>query len=80
MFAEVFGLDVRLEPATADLYYDTIDAALKTPDFRPRALFERFNIEVIATTESPLDPLDHHARSARAAGGAGWSPPTAPIR
>ena len=60
VFAEVFGLDVRLEPATADLYYETIDAALKTPAFRPRALFERFNIEVIATTESPLDPLDHH--------------------
>jgi glucuronate isomerase len=60
VFAEVFGLDVRLEPATADLYYETIDAALKTPAFRPRVLFERFNIEVIATTESPLDPLDHH--------------------
>ena len=60
VFAEIFGLDVRLEPATADLYYDTIAAALKTPAFRPRALFERFNIEVIATTESPLDPLEHH--------------------
>ena len=60
VFAEVFGLDVRLEPATADLYYDAIDAALKTPAFRPRALFERFNIELIATTESPLDSLEHH--------------------
>jgi len=60
VFAEVFGLDVRLEPASANLYYDTIDAALKTPAFRPRALFERFNIEVIATTESPLDSLEHH--------------------
>lgn len=60
VFAEVFGLDVRLEPATADLYYDTIDAALKTDAFRPRALYERFGIELIATTESPLDPLDHH--------------------
>ena len=67
VFAEVFGLDVLLEPATADLYYDTIDAALKTDAFRPRALFERFNIEVIATTESPLDPLDHH-RAIRASG------------
>lgn len=61
VFAEAFGIDVRLEPATADLYYDTIDAALKTPAFRPRALFDRFGIEVIATTESPLDPLEHHA-------------------
>jgi len=60
VFSEVFGLDVRLEPATADLYYETIDAALKTPAFRPRSLFERFNIEVLATTEGPLDPLEHH--------------------
>ncbi len=69
VFAEVFGLDVILEPATADLYYDTIDAALKTDAFRPRALFERFGIEAIATTESPLDPLDHH----RAIRQSGWS-------
>jgi len=68
VFAEVFGLGVRLEPATADLYYDSIEAALKTPQFRPRALFERFGIEVIATTESPLDPLDHH----RAIRESGW--------
>ncbi len=61
VFAEAFGIDVRLEPATADLYYDSIDAALKTPAFRPRALFDRFGIELIATTESPLDPLEHHA-------------------
>ena len=44
----------------ADEYYDRIDAALRTPEFRPRALFERFRIEAIATTESPLDPLKHH--------------------
>ncbi|AHE52015.1 glucuronate isomerase [Sphingomonas sanxanigenens] len=69
VFAEVFKLDVILEPETADLYYDTIDAALKTDAFRPRALFERYNIEVIATTESPLDPLEHH----KAIRESGWS-------
>ena len=61
VFAEAFGLDVRLEAATADLYYDHITAALATDAFRPRALFERYGIEVIATTESPLDTLEHHA-------------------
>lgn len=60
VFAEVFGLTVRLEDQTADHYFDTINAALSTPAFRPRALFDRFNIEVLATTESPLDRLDHH--------------------
>ena len=70
VFANVFGLDVLLEVETADLYYDTIDAALKTDAFRPRALFERFNIEAIATTESPLDGLAHHA-AIRASGWGG---------
>ncbi|RIV84125.1 glucuronate isomerase [Aurantiacibacter xanthus] len=60
VFAEAFGLEVRLEAGTADLYFDSINAKLQQDDFRPRALFERFNIEAIATTESPLDTLAHH--------------------
>ena len=60
-FETLFGLSERLGPGNADAHYDAIDAALKTPGFRPRALFERFNIEVIATTDSPLDPLAAHA-------------------
>jgi glucuronate isomerase len=61
VFSEVFELDVRLSSDTADLYFDTIDAALNRPAFRPRALFDRFNIEVLATTEGALDRLEHHA-------------------
>ncbi len=45
---------------TADAFYDHIADCLTQPEFRPRALFERFNIEVIATTESPLDDLRWH--------------------
>jgi len=62
VFSKVFGIECRLSSDTADLYYDTIDAALATESFRPRALFERFNIEVLATTESPLDRLNHHQK------------------
>ena len=61
VFAEAFGMTVRLDAGTSDHYFDTITEALATDAFRPRALFERYNIEVIATTESPLDPLEHHA-------------------
>ncbi|WP_226633444.1 glucuronate isomerase [Novosphingobium profundi] len=60
VFAEAFGIDVALEGETSDLYFDTITDKLASPDYAPRALFERFNIEVIATTESPLDTLEHH--------------------
>jgi glucuronate isomerase len=60
VFAETFGIGVRLEEATADFYFDTITEALASAAFAPRALFDRYGIEVLATTESPLDPLDHH--------------------
>jgi len=67
VFVELFGLDVRLSARTADLYYDAIDHALKGASFRPRALFERFNIEVLATTEGALDELADHAAIRRSA-------------
>ncbi len=66
-FATLFDLDVRLTAETADHYYDRIAERLAQPAYRPRALFERFNIEVIATTESPTDPLDAH-KAIRASG------------
>ena len=69
--AEVFGITTTLGPDTADEIYDEISARLAEPDFRPRALFERFNIEVLATTESPLDDLVHHAKLAAD----GWGGP-----
>jgi glucuronate isomerase len=60
VFAEVFGFEVALEAETADFYFDAINEKLATEAFRPRALFDRFNIEALATTESPSDSLKHH--------------------
>ena len=59
-FETVFGIEERLSAANADAIYDQIDAALQTPDFRPRALYDRFNIEVISTTDGALDDLESH--------------------
>ena len=59
-FENQFGLKERLNVNNADEYYDLIAKALETPEYRPRALFERFNIEVLATTDSPLDTLEYH--------------------
>jgi len=61
VFAEVFGMTEMLGPDTANAYFEAITAALATDAFRPRALYDRYRIEVIATTESPLDSLEHHA-------------------
>jgi glucuronate isomerase len=61
-FTEVFDFRERLSADNADKAYDHIAERLAWPGFRPRALFERFNIETLTTTESPLDELKSHQK------------------
>lgn len=56
----LFGIE-RLSPETADETYDAVAARLADAELRPRALLERFSIELVATTDPALDPLAHHA-------------------
>jgi glucuronate isomerase len=65
---DVFGVRTRLNARTALRVYDEIAERLRSPEFRPRALFERFNIEVLTTTDAAADPLAHH----QAIRGSGW--------
>ena len=60
-FDELFGMTERLSAKNADLYYEAISTKLASAEFRPRALFDRFHIEVLTTTNSPLEALEHHA-------------------
>ncbi len=60
VLAEVFGVEEQLGVDSSSRIYASISNQLGKPEFLPRALFERFNIEVLATTESPLDPLIAH--------------------
>jgi glucuronate isomerase len=62
VFADVFGLEDALDASTADAYFDAIGAKLATPAFRPRALFDRFRIDFLATTEGAHDDLTAHHR------------------
>ena len=59
--AEVFGVEARLSAGTADQVFDQLVERLARPEFRPRALFDRFRIEVLATTDDPVDDLAAHA-------------------
>lgn len=61
---DVFGLTEAPSTANADAQYDHIASALLEPGFRPRALFDSFGIEVLATTDGPADDLAAHARLA----------------
>lgn len=56
----VFGIEEKLTSDTAQAIYDQLEEKLKTSDFRPRALFDRFNIEVLCTTDFAADSLTHH--------------------
>jgi glucuronate isomerase len=65
---ELFGVRRKLSGETAQAVYDEIAEKLRSPEFRPRALFERFNIELLATTDKASDTLEHHAAIRRS----GW--------
>lgn len=60
-FANVFGFTEKLCSENAMQYYTEINRQLATPEFTPHALMDRFNIELIATTEGALDTLPHHS-------------------
>jgi len=67
--SSVFGIEEKLTGQNARSIYDQIEAKLKLPEFRPRALFKRFNIEVMCTTDAATDPLTHHQAIRKS----GWS-------
>jgi len=60
ILVEQLGIDEHPDADNADALFATIIERLAQPEFRPRALFERFGIEVLATTDDPLDELDAH--------------------
>lgn len=71
----VFGVRTRLTGETAQVLYDEISEKLASPEFRPRALFDSFNIKSLATTDAASDPLNSHA-AIRASGWEGRVLPT----
>lgn len=71
----VFGIEEKLTPESAQEIYDQIATRLRSPEFRPRRLFEQFNIEVLCTTDAATDTLEHH-RAIRESGWQGRILPT----
>ncbi len=59
-FAGVFGIEEKMASESAQRIYDHIQEKLLTPEFLPRALYERFNIEVLSTTDAATDTLAYH--------------------
>ncbi|GAC1425585.1 MAG: glucuronate isomerase [Acidobacteriaceae bacterium] len=67
-FEKQFGLTDRLSAENADHFYDVIAEKLESPEFLPRALYEQFKIEVLATTDAAFDTLEYH----QATRNSGW--------
>jgi glucuronate isomerase len=75
-FVKLFGIDEQPDGDNADRLFDVIQAELKTSAFRPRSLFTQFGIEVMATTDDPMDDLAAHSALAADAAFAGRIVPT----
>lgn len=73
--SDVFGVTDKLNGANAQKVYDQIADCLTKPEFRPRQLFERFNIEILATTDAAADTLEYH-KAIKASGWKGRIVPT----
>ncbi len=61
-FEQLFGITETPSASNADDLYDQIASQLLEPEFLPRALFKKFNIEVLATTDDPTDDLNLHRK------------------
>lgn len=59
-FEDVFGITEKLNGDNAQEIYDHISAKLQTPEFLPRTLFNKFNIEILSTTDGASDSLEYH--------------------
>jgi len=67
--SEVFGVDEKPNASNSDRLFDSLSDKLSSPEFSPRKLFERFDIEVLCTTDAGTDTLEHH----QAIRQSGWS-------
>jgi glucuronate isomerase len=67
-FSVVFGIKEKPEAENAMRMYDELQEKLQSPEFLPRTLFKKFNIEVLSTTDSAIGSLKHH----RAIRESGW--------
>ena len=56
----IFGIDTLLKPQTAREIYEACTDMLQTDDFRAQALMKRCRVEVVCTTDDPIDSLEHH--------------------
>jgi glucuronate isomerase len=70
--SEVFGVPEKLTGASAQRIYDQLTERLAAPEFRPRRLFERFNIETLATTDPATASLAEHQAIREEGQAGGW--------
>lgn len=61
-FNVVFGIKEKLDKNNALKIYDEINEKISSAEFLPRALYEKFNIEVLSTTDAATDTLEHHKK------------------
>ena len=56
-----FGIEELLSGSNADRIFDSASAQLQAPEFSPRGLLTHFGVEMVGTTDDPVDDLHHHS-------------------
>ncbi len=57
-----FGIDKLLNPDSAREIFDQCNAKLQGSDFSARGLMRKYNVELVCTTDDPIDSLEHHLK------------------
>ncbi|GAB3198259.1 glucuronate isomerase [Pontibacter aydingkolensis] len=57
-----FGIEKILKPETAREIYDYCSEMLQTDEFSVRGILRKMNVEIICTTDDPIDTLEHHQK------------------
>lgn len=59
-----FGVDKILNPQTAREIYDSCTAMLQTDEFSVRNILRKMKVEIVCTTDDPVDSLEYHKKIA----------------
>ncbi|MDR0572814.1 MAG: glucuronate isomerase [Tannerella sp.] len=58
-----FGINELLSPKTARAIYDECNEKLAQPEYTARGMMRRYKVEVVCTTDDPIDSLEYHIKT-----------------
>lgn len=60
-----FGIEKLLSAKTAREIFDECNEKLQQPEYTARGFMRKYNVQVVCTTDDPVDSLEHHIKTAK---------------